>query len=266
MSLGACSVLAKKLTRKEKIALQQQETASNKNPVAKKINPKNQKKSNKITVSLGFIIADFAFLLYSNTLSHDYALDDFSLIKENNMTRKGTAAIGEILRSTYRAGYFNTDAQLYRPLSKVFFAIEWQISHGDPEFAPHLGHWVNVLFYALTGFLLFYMLTLYLRGNLIASFLAASLFIAHPIHTEVAANIKSLDEILCFLFFVLTLIFTHRYIQKKSILNLLLTLTSFFLHCSRRNPLSHFSLSFRLPFGFLRMQQPKKILPFQFRF
>ena len=228
--------MAKKLTRKEKIALQQQsKEAGTERPVVKKNIPRQSKGANKLTIYLGFIVAALAFLLYANTLNHDYALDDYSLIKENSMTRKGSAAIGEILHSTYRAGYFNTDAQLYRPLSKVFFALEWQYSHGDPEGAPHFGHWVNVLFYALTGFLLFYALSLYLKGNYIASFLTASLFIAHPIHTEVTANIKSLDEILCFLMFVITIIFVHRYIQKNSIFNLGIAMASFFLALLKTN-------------------------------
>lgn len=215
--------MAKKLTRKEKIALQQEEAKQH--PAASKRNPRQEKAQAKLRLHLALIISAFAFILYSNTLNHQYALDDYSLIKENTMTRKGISAIGEILSSTYRSGYYNLDAQLYRPLSKVFFAIEWQLAHNDPS----IGHWVNVLLFALTGFLLFYALSLYWKGNLLMSFLVSSFFIAHPVHTEVVANIKSLDEILCFLFFVIAIIFVFHYLKKNSNLQLLFACCSFFL-------------------------------------
>jgi hypothetical protein len=37
------------------------------------------------------------------------------------------------------------------------------------------------------------------------------LFIAHPIHTEVVGNIKSRDELLCFLFSFLSIHFILKY-------------------------------------------------------
>lgn len=141
------------------------------------------------------------------------------------MTRRGFAAIREIFSTTYRLGHFNPDYTLYRPLSKAAFAIEWQLWPNNP--AP--GHFVNALLYALTGFVLFYCLSLYFKGNLLTAFLASSLFVAHPIHTEVVANIKSLDEILCFLFFVITAIFIYRYVSKAAMRDLIVALAAFSL-------------------------------------
>src|ERR1051326_1412209 len=175
--------MAKKPTRKEKISRQQNdiEEETQVKPVAVKVRqqPDTQKSLRR---TLAFIVAALAFILYANTLGHQWALDDYSLIKENTQTKSGN--IKEILSSTYRTGYFNPDYQLYRPLSKVFFAWEWSWSEND----PHPGHFMNVMLYALTGFLLFYMLSLYFKGDLLISFLVSSLFIAHPIHTEVGAN------------------------------------------------------------------------------
>ncbi|MBK9319544.1 MAG: hypothetical protein IPM91_12505 [Bacteroidetes bacterium] len=42
-------------------------------------------------------------------------------------------------------------------------------------------------------------------NQLQVALLTAALFAVHPIHTEVVANIKSLDEILAFLFCLLSL-------------------------------------------------------------
>ena len=205
--------MAKKLRRKQQRARPEQAGGP---PSASTSGPRR---------SLALIVAALAFLLYSNTLTHSWAFDDYSLIKENTLTRKGIAAIPEILTSTYRAGYFNTDVQLYRPLSRVVFAVEWDVFGDNPQAA----HWVNVALYALTGFLLFFVLTTWLNGNLLAAFLAASLFAAHPIHTEVVANIKSLDEILGFLFFIVSAGFVHRYLTGRRLLDLALALVAFLL-------------------------------------
>jgi Flp pilus assembly protein TadD len=62
-----------------------------------------------------------------------------------------------------------------------------------------------------------------------AAFLATVLFIAHPVHTEVVASIKSRDEILCFLFAVLTLSAIFRYNTIGKIKYLLSGVLFFFL-------------------------------------
>jgi protein O-mannosyl-transferase len=90
---------------------------------------------------------------------------------------------------------------LYRPLSMIMFAIEWAISPNNPG----IHHFVNVLLYALTIGLLFKLLLKLLPNYSVwVSFAIALIFMVHPSHTEVVANIKSRDEILCFLFFILT--------------------------------------------------------------
>jgi tetratricopeptide (TPR) repeat protein len=57
--------------------------------------------------------------------------------------------------------------------------------------------------------LLFFTLAKYLKKNLIVPFVASLLFIAHPIHTEAVANIKSIDEMLSFFFAVLAMNFLY---------------------------------------------------------
>lgn len=142
------------------------------------------------------VIALVAFLLYSNTLNHGYALDDYSLIVENRITQKGYDGFGEIVSNSYRYGYFMTNDGLYRPIPRLMFAAEWEWGGGK----PFIGHFINVLLYALTGFILYRVLFKLTRGSMIFAFLASLIFIAHPIHTEVVANIKSRDEILALLF------------------------------------------------------------------
>jgi tetratricopeptide (TPR) repeat protein len=164
--------------------------------------PKAKAPDNKLSLILGLIIAALGFLLYANTLNHEYALDDYSVLRENNIVMRGTEAIPTIFKTSYRYGYYNLEDGLYRPLSLAMFATEWEIAPDKPA----LSHWVNVLLYAFTGLVLFNVLRkVFSRYSIVFPFLVALLFIAHPIHTEVVANIKSRDEILCFLFALLSL-------------------------------------------------------------
>ena len=140
------------------------------------------------------------FLLFMNTLGHGFVLDDVAVIESNKFVQQGFSGIPKILSTFYWQGYWDSNAGLYRPLSLITFAIEYGISPNN----PFIHHFVNVLLYATTMALLFNLLKRMLPGySLWISFFITLLFAVHPIHTEVVANIKSRDELLCFLFFVL---------------------------------------------------------------
>ena len=148
------------------------------------------------TWGYGLVLALIAFFLYTNTLNHGYTLDDHSAITDNFVTKKGMESIPTIFTTHYRYGYWRSAGELYRPVSLAMFATEWEFA-GDNPLVFHL---VNVLLYALSGFLIFLTLSKILRNfNVLIPFFATLLFIAHPVHVEVVANIKSRDEIMAFL-------------------------------------------------------------------
>ncbi len=162
------------------------------------------------------IILIFSSFLYINTLGHDYVLDDFSVIKENFVVKKGLDGVGEIFKTHYRFGYGYVQANLYRPLSLSLFALQWEIAPDE----PWLPHFFNLLLYALSCLLLFYFL-IKLIGEEYAffSFLTSMIYAAHPIHTEVVANIKSVDDILVTCFTMGSgIIFLNYLDQKKKLL------------------------------------------------
>ena len=175
---------------------------------------------------LGLIIFIVAAALYANTLHHQWVLDDYGSFKLNIYVTAGTSGYHDILTKTYRHGSgFYTD-NLYRPLSQLMFATEWQFSPDNPS----LYHALNVFYYALACVLLFAFLRRLLKQyNLWIPFFIALLFAAHPIHTEVVANIKSRDEIMCFLFVTLTLYLSLLYVDKQKFYLLPLAFISFLL-------------------------------------
>jgi tetratricopeptide (TPR) repeat protein len=175
---------------------------------------------------LGLLCAAFAFLLYANTLNHEYAYDDFPTIYGNQITMKGFNGIPELLHTSYWYGLNGEEDWLYRPASMVMFAAEWGMAPNTPA----LGHFMNVILYALTGFLLMRFLSNVFRGkNLLLPFAITMIWIAHPIHTEVVANIKSRDEILCFLFSILALDNFLKYVKGPGTQRLVKACAYFFL-------------------------------------
>ncbi len=145
-----------------------------------------------------------AAVLYANTLSHDYALDDKIVITNNQFTQKGLAGIADHLTTESFVGFFGKRKELvagarYRPFSLITFSIEHAF-FGDN---PAVGHFFNLLFYALTALILYRFLRTLLREDdalVSLAFLTTVLFIVHPLHTEVIANIKGRDDLLAFLF------------------------------------------------------------------
>ncbi|MBX2907282.1 MAG: tetratricopeptide repeat protein [Taibaiella sp.] len=147
-----------------------------------------------------FLLAAVTFAFFANTLGHGFVLDDIAVIGSNKYVQQGLAGIPKILTTFYWQGYWSLNAGLYRPLSLIMFAIEWQLSPGS----PFIHHLVQVSLYSFTIFQLYRVLEFLLKPyNQWLPGVVTILFALHPIHTEVVANIKSRDEILCFLFFLL---------------------------------------------------------------
>ncbi len=153
------------------------------------------------------IIFLLTFVYYGNTVFNDYALDDAIVITQNDYTLKGIAGIPEIFKNELFTGFFKVRKDLvaggrYRPLSLVTFAIEVEIVGQN----PHISHFINILLFALLNIFLFLVLKKLLSSRfkseiwyLHIPFLATLLYLAHPIHTEVVANIKGRDEIMSLL-------------------------------------------------------------------
>lgn len=155
----------------------------------------------------------FSILLYANTIGHDYAVDDMIVIQKNKLTQQGIAGIGKIMTTDAFYGFFGEDYKFvaggrYRPLSIVTFAVEKEIFGSNQ---PHISHFVNAFLYGITCVVIYFLGFQFFRQvpysiyGINLPLIIALLFAAHPIHTEVVANIKGRDEIMGMLFSVLSL-------------------------------------------------------------
>jgi Tfp pilus assembly protein PilF len=153
-------------------------------------------------------------------------LDDFGALADNWVIKKGISGIPIILTTSYRYGINMLTDNLYRPLSQVMFAIEWQMVPKNPM----IHHFFNVFFYALSCWLLFVVLRKYFsKVDPIIPLIITILYAVHPLHTEVVANIKGRDEIMSFLFLMLTLLTMHQWFAKRNVMSLVLALGCYFL-------------------------------------
>jgi len=156
---------------------------------------------------LALVIGFFSLILYSNTFSHGYVLDDHSVILNHSHVQEGVDGISKILTTNYRHGQGGFNDGLYRPLSLITFALEWEWFPGSPG----LSHFINIMIYALScGLLFLAMVAIFNKYPLVISFSISLLFLSHPLHTEVVANIKGRDELLAFFGFAACLYFFSR--------------------------------------------------------
>ncbi len=220
---------------------------------------RNSKYPSKWTMILSLTLV--CMLLYSNTLFNNYCLDDVMVITENTNTLKGFEGIKEHFTKDYLYGYMHKESQNplspWRPLSLVSFSLEigiWGINH------PGYSHLINVLLYTLITILLFTFLCDWLLKDKWLAFFTAMLFALHPIHTEVVANIKSRDELLCLLFLLGSLHLLWKHIGSNKKYYFFFSLLFFFLSLLSKETSITFVAGIPIMLYFFSDLQKKKLI------
>jgi len=163
-----------------------------------------------------FLLALFTFILNFNTVFNGYCVDDHFVI--NEVTDQGFSALKEILTSNFT--YHNGKGDSYRAIARASIAIENGIF--TPSAAVH--HFLNILYFIVCIFLTFYFFILILgREYQTLVFVILLVFVAHPVHVEVIASLKSRDELFCYLFGILTCIWGYKYYQFGGVGRIVLT-------------------------------------------
>ena len=200
-------------------------------------------------IKIKAILFGLSFLIYANTITHDYTQDDAIVIYDNMFVEQGVSGIPGLLKYDTFYGFFKEEGKAalvsggrYRPFTPIMFAVEWQIykifAGSDTDIKtikPYVGHLINVLLFGLLVVLLFstlYLLlkeTEFVKDPLKISFFAALIFAVHPIHTEVVANIKGRDEIVALLASLYALYLVLKSIKIKSNKPLIAALVVFFI-------------------------------------
>lgn len=192
-----------------------------------------------------WLLFALAFILYANTANFDYALDDKIVITANQITKQGFSGFFDHLFYDSMDGFwaeqYGVDVEdldkgalvaggRYRPLSLMTFALEYQFFGENSG----LSHVINALLYAFLALLLYQFLQQLfpITGAPYKSvaFWTTLLFVVHPLHVEVVANIKSRDELLCMVFGILALQAMVEFAKNKD--NMQLAMSSVWLFLS----------------------------------
>jgi Flp pilus assembly protein TadD len=136
------------------------------------------------------LVAVVAVVLYANTLSNRFALDDIPLVRDNPNIRS-LSGVPALFVSPYWPDEEGSAAGLYRPVTLASFSVNRTLT-GPDAWGFHLG---NVLLHGLAATLAWFALrrTSVVYGTAI---LGGLLFAVHPIHSEAVANIAGRAELL----------------------------------------------------------------------
>lgn len=176
-------------------------------PIQKKADPKfDLTNVQKWGIIIG--LAVFTFVLYGNSIHNNYTLDDDIITRNNDFVQQGIGGIGHIFSKGFLYGFNRANDQSYRPVTLTSIAIEKQFFGNN----PHVHHFFNVFWYAVTAIFLFLtLIKIFRKYNYVVPLFITLLFVAHPVHTEVVANIKSRDEILSFMFCIMAVYCSLQY-------------------------------------------------------
>lgn len=140
------------------------------------------------------IILLLSFLVYSNTLNHQYGFDDnyvISALKRTDFT------FGGVFKTYFAEGE-------YRPISLLSFLIEKKIFY---DFDPYISHTFNVLLWCSVCILSYFLISkLPTSNSKYIAILSVLLFISLPVHSEVVSNLKNRDNLLSMIFTLLCLL------------------------------------------------------------
>ena len=173
----------------------------------------------KATVWTIIIIVVTCFLLYGQSLSNGYNIDDDYVCENHQLVQQGIKGIPEIFASRYN----NSGGVMfgYRPVTIAVYAIEYQI-FGE---SPAVGHFFNIIYYIIVCIILFFFLRNLLKTKFASTIrvlpiIATVIFMTHAIHTEVVLSLKNREEILCLIFCLSSAMLALRYYDKRRIIDI----------------------------------------------
>ena len=174
----------------------------------------------KATVWTIIIIVVTCFLLYGQSLSNGYNIDDDYVCENHQLVQQGIKGIPEIFASRYN----NSGGVMfgYRPVTIAVYAIEYQI-FGE---SPAVGHFFNIIYYIIVCIILFFFLRNLLKTKFASTIpvlpiVATAIFMTHAIHTEVVLSLKNREEILCLIFCLSSAMLALRYYDKRKIIDII---------------------------------------------
>ncbi|MES2680749.1 MAG: tetratricopeptide repeat protein [Bacteroidota bacterium] len=155
----------------------------------------------------------------NKTPLNDYEYNDFW-----DLNGDGKAQTNECNNCWDLNKNFYNDAHEDLNKDGIFNEVDCQVN------GAFLRHFNNMWLYILAAVLLYLVFIRYFfKENPDMAFLAALIFLAHPVHSEVIANVKGRDEIFAAIFMALTFLFSFKFMENKKTGTLLMASLMFLL-------------------------------------
>ncbi|MGO9114977.1 MAG: hypothetical protein ACLP9L_37675 [Thermoguttaceae bacterium] len=159
---------------------------------------------------IGFLLLAAVTAVYWPVHSYPFVLlDDYGYIVENPYVRNGLTCEGMLFAFT------GVTVGNWHPVTMLSHMLDCQLFGVETGAGWH--HVVNLALHAANTILLFIALRR-MTGAVWRSTLVAALFGLHPLHVESVAWVSERKDVLCTLFFILTLLAYGSYVQRPTIL------------------------------------------------
>ena len=205
-------------------------------------------------------------VFYGNTLRNGFIYDDVQIVPNNPYIQSLKYLPKVVTGCMWEHTYYDQckgRALYYRPVHTLSYILTYQISS-----SPWFFHLVNLAYFFAVVSLLF-ILGKILTKNFILSFVAAFLFLIHPINSESVNWIAAVPELTFAIFTLLSVIFyiKHRQEKNANIIKFLPAAAFYFLAILAKEPAVFLPAVFLLidwrmfkfgPEDFLRLRELKK--------
>jgi tetratricopeptide (TPR) repeat protein len=171
--------------------------------------PPNDTRQGRATLLAGALVFVLVLGAFLPALSNGFiGFDDPDYVTENDHVRAGLTWEG------VQWAFRSTEAANWHPLTRLSHMLDCELF----GLAPRGHHLTSILLHALSATLLFVVLRR-MTGALWRSFAVAALFGLHPLRVESVAWIAERKDVLCALFWMLTLWAYVRYAAKPVVSN-----------------------------------------------
>ncbi len=166
------------------------------------------------------IITILVFVIYSPVINALLFWDDDDNIINNAYVKNFDLPAIFTKNQIAGAGFSSNQ---YRPILSTSFAIE----HALVGNWPVLYHLINILIHLISGFLIYKLLKVFLKSEVLP-YILTTLFLIHPVNTEAVSYIAGRTDLLGLLFLLLPIYVLFRANKEKSKTNLIIIISFIF--------------------------------------
>lgn len=162
-----------------------------------------ESKQNRDTFVVCLLVVVATFAVYAQVIGFDFInYDDPHYVVDNPRVQQGFSW------ESIKWAFTTTYASNWHPLTWLSHILDWNLY--GPKAGGH--HLTNVLLHIASALVLFFTFRL-MTGTIWRSGFVAALFALHPMHVESVAWVSERKDVLCGLFWMLTMLFYSRYIK-----------------------------------------------------